>query len=126
MDKYARPQRIRLSHAKGFNLQTHSRALNGLPARAVIRPGLFGNIYPVGAGFTRQQAVDAMRAALTTGCVLTRVGFTPSPDQVAAWRTFVLANIETLRGHNLACHCPLDQPCHADVLLELANAEPTQ
>jgi hypothetical protein len=27
-----------------------------------------------------------------------------------------------LRGRNLACTCPLDQPCHADVLLELANA----
>ncbi len=27
-----------------------------------------------------------------------------------------------LAGKNLACWCPLDQPCHADVLLELANA----
>ena len=27
-----------------------------------------------------------------------------------------------LRGKNLACFCPLDQPCHADVLLELANS----
>lgn len=27
-----------------------------------------------------------------------------------------------LRGHDLACWCPLDQPCHADVLLALANA----
>lgn len=26
-----------------------------------------------------------------------------------------------LRGHDLACWCPLDQPCHADVLLDLAN-----
>jgi hypothetical protein len=26
-----------------------------------------------------------------------------------------------LGGHDLACWCPLDQPCHADVLLELAN-----
>lgn len=26
-----------------------------------------------------------------------------------------------LRGKNLACWCPLDKPCHADVLLELAN-----
>ena len=26
-----------------------------------------------------------------------------------------------LRGKNLACWRPLDQPCHADVLLELAN-----
>ena len=27
-----------------------------------------------------------------------------------------------LRGKDLACWCPLDQPCHSDVLLELANA----
>jgi len=29
--------------------------------------------------------------------------------------------IAPLRGKNLACWCALDQPCHADVLLELAN-----
>lgn len=30
-----------------------------------------------------------------------------------------------LRGHDLVCWCPLDQPCHADILLELANREAT-
>jgi hypothetical protein len=30
--------------------------------------------------------------------------------------------LKRLRGKDLACWCPLDQPCHADVLLELANA----
>lgn len=29
--------------------------------------------------------------------------------------------VKELRGKNLACFCPLDKPCHADVLLELAN-----
>lgn len=29
-----------------------------------------------------------------------------------------------LRGRDLACWCPLDQPCHADVLLEIANRPP--
>lgn len=29
---------------------------------------------------------------------------------------------KTLKGKNLACWCPLDQPCHADILLEIANA----
>ncbi len=28
-----------------------------------------------------------------------------------------------LRGKDLACWCPLDRPCHADVLLELANED---
>jgi hypothetical protein len=30
-------------------------------------------------------------------------------------------DLDELRGKNLACWCPLDQPCHADVLLQLAN-----
>jgi len=29
--------------------------------------------------------------------------------------------INELRGKDLACWCPLDQPCHADVLLDIAN-----
>ena len=30
-----------------------------------------------------------------------------------------------LRGRDLACYCPLDEPCHADVLLAVANEERT-
>lgn len=30
--------------------------------------------------------------------------------------------VAELRGKNLACWCRLDEPCHADVLIELANA----
>lgn len=30
--------------------------------------------------------------------------------------------LKSLRGKNLACWCPLDQPCHADVLIDLANS----
>jgi hypothetical protein len=29
--------------------------------------------------------------------------------------------LEPLRGRDLVCWCRLDQPCHADVLLDLAN-----
>jgi hypothetical protein len=29
--------------------------------------------------------------------------------------------VPLLRGRDLACWCPLSAPCHADVLLELAN-----
>ena len=39
-----------------------------------------------------------------------------------AWLTAVVrANpdfLDPLRGHDLVCWCPLDQPCHADVLIE--------
>jgi len=52
---------------------------------------------------TRQLAVDLFRA-----WVLCR------PAQIEEYR-------EQLAGHDLACWCLLDQPCHADVLLEVAN-----
>ena len=29
--------------------------------------------------------------------------------------------VAPLAGHDLACWCALDQPCHADILLQLAN-----
>ena len=32
-----------------------------------------------------------------------------------------IKDVGLLAGHDLACWCPLDGPCHADVLLELAN-----
>ena len=32
-----------------------------------------------------------------------------------------LAELRALAGRDFACWCPLDQPCHADVLLEIAN-----
>lgn len=36
-------------------------------------------------------------------------------------REEVLRRLPELRGKQLACWCSLDQPCHADVLCELAN-----
>lgn len=36
-------------------------------------------------------------------------------------RSAIVDAIPSLRGKNLACWCRLDQACHADVLLELAN-----
>lgn len=41
------------------------------------------------------------------------------------WNYPPLAGIRAeLAGKNLACWCPLNQPCHADVLLKIANAPP--
>lgn len=54
-------------------------------------------------------------------------------DQRHAWQLYrsiafdneklVAAAQAELRGKNLACWCGLDQECHADILLELANKE---
>jgi hypothetical protein len=36
-------------------------------------------------------------------------------------RTRLIDSLPSLRGKNLACWCALDEPCHADVLLAVAN-----
>jgi len=42
------------------------------------------------------------------------------------WKGFSLAcAVNMLRGKNLSCWCGADEPCHADVLLRLANTART-
>ncbi|MFH9649030.1 DUF4326 domain-containing protein [Streptomyces albidoflavus] len=36
-------------------------------------------------------------------------------------RAYAVAFAHVLRGADLVCTCPLGEPCHADVLLRLAN-----
>lgn len=84
---------------------------------------------PLPGGLTAEQAVYLYREDL-----LRQVRPEPLPEwwgpeaiaseeaDNAETRAAMVAALETLRGKNLACWCPLGQPCHADVLLELANA----
>lgn len=58
----------------------------------------------------RRHAVTDFRSALVYSIGGTLAGY-PTKEEI---RT-------ELAGKDLACWCPLDQPCHADVLLELAN-----
>ncbi|MDP2647730.1 MAG: DUF4326 domain-containing protein [Candidatus Yanofskybacteria bacterium] len=37
------------------------------------------------------------------------------------WLIKSVMELEDLRGKNLACWCKLSDPCHADILLRLAN-----
>ncbi|HEY9371501.1 DUF4326 domain-containing protein [Streptomyces sp.] len=49
-------------------------------------------------------------------------------QQGGYWLHFPRGNkvfVRELAGRDLACWCPLDQPCHADVLLEIANSKIT-
>lgn len=95
-----KPVRLQLSRRKGFDLQALSIATNGLPAINCARPGKRGNPYKVGSVLIpdQQAAVDAFVANLPLGDFA-----------------------KDLRGHNLACWCKPGTPCHADVLLEIAN-----
>lgn len=44
-------------------------------------------------------------------------------EDTPAMREFCAKIKAELRGKNLACFCPLTSPCHADVLLKIANEE---
>ena len=80
-----------------------------MPEGAVYvgRPSRFGNPYPVECFGSIERVMTMYRRFLTE---------TPIGRDVA------VAAQQHLRGKDLACWCPLDQPCHADVLLEIANA----
>jgi len=43
--------------------------------------------------------------------------------ELELWACMLRNRLSELRGKNLACWCPLDKPCHADVLLQMANKE---
>ena len=69
---------------------------------------IIGETYVTSSGYqyvmTAQKAVELYQSDLYDKPFL----------KVDAW-------INRLKGKNLACWCALDEPCHADVLLELAN-----
>lgn len=100
----AEPVRLQLSRKKGFDLQAHSLATNGLPAVNIARPGRYGNRFTVEEHGSAEEARDQFDHDLRKcGCF--------HPEQYEAY-------LKPLIGHNVACWCALDKPCHGDPLLE--------
>ena len=85
----------------------------------VARPSKWGNLFIVGQDGTRAGCVDLYRA-LAHGYLCISKARDHIDRQQAASGAMTDARTE-LRGQDLACWCPLDAPCHADVLLEIAN-----
>lgn len=111
------PVRIQLSRKKGFDLQRVSCAVNGLPAVNVARPSKWGNPFVVGRDGKRDECVRLFTTILGGYICLSTP---PAVDEQRAFQAYARANIRKLRGKNLACWCR-GKPCHADVLLEIAN-----
>ena len=104
------PTRIQRKRVKGWLMPPNTIYVG--------RPSKWANPFTV-EKWGREQAVEMLRTALE-GPV--------NPIQAAAFmavwdKRLTPEAILGLRGKNLACWCPIDQPCHADVLLEVANAE---
>lgn len=136
------PDRIQLSRAKGY------RRPEG--TIQVDRATIFGNPWQVGApgtwwmpregkagwevGYSFFFPIDHAAAVDYFGTYLRSGNIPLMPDilnargrdalraAMAMRRTQILARLPSLRGHTLGCRCAQSAPCHADVLLELANA----
>jgi hypothetical protein len=117
--KSRKPARLRLSRRKGFDLQKLSRETNGLEAIVVSRPSPFGNPFKLDLG--RERAVGLHRKWLEGTLSREEAALADASDTLDKRRARVLAHLATLTAKNLACWCPQDAACHADVLLELAN-----
>jgi len=109
------PQRIQRTRIpkRGYILADGS-AYTGQPVY-VGRPGPWGNPFTVAEFGTAAVAVARFEQHL-------RVRRNPFPG----WTDLIEYPADdeirrALAGRDLACWCPLDQPCHADVLLKLAN-----
>lgn len=145
------PVRLQLSRKKGFNLQKLSRETNGLDAVRVARPSRWGNPWRVeniegSRGLFNLLGSDWSsiggsflwdRYFTSEGDVVrdvAKVAFRRVQHEAAVgmYRGLLLAIkqcepealtafVAPLKGKNLACFCPEHLPCHAAVLLEIAN-----
>jgi Domain of unknown function (DUF4326) len=100
------PQRVQLRRSKGWRMPPDTVKVD--------RSTRYGNPFRVGEpGIPDvRTSIERFETALRSG-ELTRDPDSPfRPEHLRA----------ALRGKNLACWCPLDLPCHADVLLEIANS----
>lgn len=91
----ARPVRVQVRRTKGWRMPPNTVYVG--------RPSKWGNPYRFGPELSRAEAVALYGAYLLE-------------EAQGLWR-----QLGELRGKNLACWCPLDEPCHADLLLRLAN-----
>ena len=98
------PRRIQRKRTRGWKMPPNTVS--------VCRPGKFGNPFMVSEERTPAEAVTAFRTWLMVDSCTAGI-----PER----KQQILDGLRDLRGKNLACYCKEGSPCHADVLLELAN-----
>jgi len=121
-----RPKRIQRKRTKGWRM----------PEGAVYvgRPTVWGN--PFRARRNGEGVVDpeGRLVAINGEAILAAADWPPYEFLAAAFDAWISAPAQAslrddirreLAGRDLVCWCPLDQACHADVLLEIANCAPS-
>lgn len=115
------PERIQLRRHRGW------RKPEG--AVVVTRGTDWGNPFVVGQPLEISTPMPYDKQRREKGEWFAWGGFITAEVAVAMFRAWVVFQRlapqirSELRGRDLACWCRLDQPCHADVLLEIANQE---
>ncbi len=104
------PDRIQLRRTKGWRMPPNTVKVD--------RSTKWGNPFVVSQDGTRVQCVNKYRMLLSGYGFL---GNRPSLGEQKSYLQYVKNNISKLAGKNLACWCPLNSPCHADFLLDLAK-----
>lgn len=110
-----RPQRIQRQRTKGWKMPPNTVYVG--------RPSRFGNPFVVGKDGTAAECVAKYRNMLMP---YRHHGGNSSLENFYLSTANIQDIQASLRGKNLACWCPIDQPCHADVLQEIANMEPIE
>lgn len=109
------PVRIQRRRAKGWRMPPNTVV--------VSRPTKWGNPFVPGIrGRTVQECVDLYQIVANGFLCVSVVKALIAPQE--RLMKAVQHDLAELRGKNLACFCRLDRPCHADILLALANGEP--
>lgn len=105
------PKRIRRSRAKGWKM----------PENAVYvgRPTRWGNPFIVGKHGNAEYCNQLFAAICLNHLVVS--ADRKCLDAQIRFQKNLTKDLEELRGKDLACWCALDKPCHAEVLLKLAN-----
>lgn len=112
------PERIQLSRRKGWRKPDNTVV--------VARPSKWGNPFRIGVGDVpdAECAVSWFANWLSNSVDATGRYVHGETDYHGAESSNRPSHEQIrveLAGKNLACWCPLTQPCHADVLLNIAN-----
>ena len=117
-----KPIRVQRKRTKGWKMPVNTKS--------VTRPGKFGNPYKIGE-WNVWAVVDLKTGKSLKDILIEKNGenkYHSVEDTLLAFRekikhssAFKRIIKRELIGKNLACFCPLSSPCHADILLEVAN-----
>lgn len=108
------PKRIQMTRQKPWRADNPDAVI-------VARPSKWGNPWRIGEEGIPDAAKAVRRFSAATRGFMSNGSFCKPNAHPDSHIGRIIRDIDQLRGKDLACWCPLDQPCHGDVLLELAN-----